>query len=386
MSSPDIVCLGKKPRTEASAWSFTATKDTKFSFAWTIENFSRKMESYDNGKRLESGIFKVRVEGLETSWELRCYPNGLSEDGSGHVSMFLRSTDATLPKTFNRKLSYSLEILNEEGSGILRNKGDRCTNEFSNGWGWEKFVTHEKLKSDESKLLSQDCFEVFCVMKFDGQEVTTIGASSPTNLLLEQKGEKVGTCCSGLVDLLESRVLANVDLVCEGRTFSCHKAILASKSPVFMATFCNDMKEKATGQIDIKGIKPDMVKDMLTHVYGGKIEMLEDKAEELLVAADRYDLNQLKKSCEGMLARSLNIDNCLDFLLLADRHSPVSLKPVVIKFIVENFLEVVAKDSWMEKMTDFSEVFKEVFAELASLRFNNDKKESSSEKRRRNSE
>jgi len=380
MSSPEILCLGEKPRTEASAWSLTDNKDTEFTFAWAIKNFSRKMESYDHGKSLYSDIFTVRVEGLETSWRLQCFPNGKKEAFSGFVGVYLQCTDLTPLKTLKRQLSFTLDLVSVEGSGKqfnqTRNIKKCCSDDsWSIGWGWGKFVTHEKLESEKSKLLPQDCFEVLCVMKFYGPEVTTSGATSPTNLLLapkEVKGEAFS--CSGLVDLLETGVLSDVKLVCEGRIFSCHKAILASKSPVFMATFCNNMKEKATGQINIQGIDPDTVEDMLNHVYGCEIDGLEDKAEELLVAADRYNLKQLKKSCEGVLARSLNISNCLDYLILADRHAPDTLKPVVINFIVENFLEVVALDDWMEKLNNFSKVFREVFDELAALRPHKKKK------------
>ena len=55
--------------------------DTNFSFAWTIENFGRKMEVYKNGECLTSDTFKVEVEGVETAWKLECFPNGKQKIG-----------------------------------------------------------------------------------------------------------------------------------------------------------------------------------------------------------------------------------------------------------------------------------------------------------------
>ena len=50
----------KKPPVDATAWCYTGTReDTNFSFAWTIENFGRKMEIYKNGECLTSDTFKV---------------------------------------------------------------------------------------------------------------------------------------------------------------------------------------------------------------------------------------------------------------------------------------------------------------------------------------
>jgi len=126
------------------------------------------------------------------------------------------------------------------------------------------------------------------------------------------------------------------------------------------------MKEKATGKINIDGIDSDTVQDMLSYIYGGKIDNIDDKSAKLLAAADQYDLKHLKKKCEELLCKSLNISNCLEYLILADLHSTDILKPLVIKFVVENSREVVTQENWKEKLMTFPEVFAEVFNELAS--------------------
>ena len=116
---------------------------------------------------------------------------------------------------------------------------------------------------------------------------------------------------------------------------------------------------------------------MLKYIYGGKIENLEEKATKLLAAADQYDLKLLKKKCEELLCKSLNISNCLDYLILADMHSTDILKPLVIRwdcsfpktlasiflfsrFVVENSREVVTQENWKEKLMTFTDVFAEV--------------------------
>ena len=105
------------------------------------------------------------------------------------------------------------------------------------------------------------------------------------------------------------------------------------RSPVLKAAFVHNMVEKATGKINIDGIESNTVEDMLKYIYGGKIENLEDKATKLLAAADQYDLKLLKKKCEELLCKSLNISNCLDYLILADMHSTDILKPLVIRLV-----------------------------------------------------
>ena len=161
---------------------------------------------------------------------------------------------------------------------------------------------------------------------------------------LESEDGEEGRENKGLLDLLQTGDLADVDVVVGDKTFACHKAILGAKSPFFKAAFQHNMKEKATGKITISSdIESSIVYDMLVYIYGGTIESIEDKSDKLLAAADEYCLKYLKRQCEENLCRTLTIDNCLDLLILADLHSTNILKPHVIKFVVENSREIVTQ-------------------------------------------
>jgi len=364
----------KKPPVEATAWCYTGSReDTNFSFAWTIENFGRKMENYKNGECLTSDTFRVEVEGVETAWKLECFPNGkqkIGEDTAGAVSVFLYPANTS---AINRQFCFAIGFVNEECSRVMKGKGDHCFRDNQNGWGWLKLVTHQTLRFANDKLLPSDCLNILCVMKFRGSEITTSGTSRPTSLLkfsadaveeTEQTAEESEN--KGFLELLQTGELADVDVIAGGRTFNCHKAILGAKSPFFKAAFVHDMKEKATGIINIDGIDSETVSDMLVYIYGGNIERIEEKSDKLLAASDQYVLKHLKRKCEEMLCKSLNISNCLDLLILADLHSTDILKPLVIKFVVENSREVVTQEKWKEKLMMFPEVFADVFSELAS--------------------
>merc|ERR1711936_399180 len=177
----------KKPPVEATAWCYTGTKeDTNFSFAWTIENFGRKMEIYKNGECLTSDTFKVEVEGVETAWKLECFPNGkqkIGEDTAGAVSVFLYPANGS---AINRQFSFAIGFVNEECSRVMKGKGDHCFRDNQNGWGWLKLVTHQTLRFANDKLLPNDCLNILCVMKFRGSEVTTSGTSRPTSCSLHK--------------------------------------------------------------------------------------------------------------------------------------------------------------------------------------------------------
>ena len=61
------------------------------------------------------------------------------------------------------------------------------------------------------------------------------------------------------------------------------------------------------------------------------------------MAADKYNLQQLKAQCEESLIRCLFYENFIDVLLLADKHSADNLKREVLDFIAVN----------KPKLTDF---------------------------------
>jgi len=350
----------KKPPVEATAWCYTASKgETEFSFVWTIENFSRKIEFYNYGKFLTSDAFKIDMGGEGTAWQLKCFPNGNTEDSAKNVSLYLRADNKEAMNT--RKVSSFIAIVGADYSKVVKRSSSHCFEEKEREWGWNKFVSHEHLKSAEANLLVEDRLTILCVVKFVGQELTTSGISKPfptTPLDIEMGPQEEEE--PGLVgpELLQTGYQADVEVVCDERTFSCHKVILGSRSSVLRATLEHDMKEKASGKITIKDIEPNIVEDMLTHMYGGgEIENLEEKADKLLVVADQYDLKKLKIRCEDLLAGSLDISTCLDCLVLADLHSTERLKPFVIKFIAENLREVANQDNWKEMQTNHPKVF-----------------------------
>jgi len=371
----------KKPPVESNGWCYTQIKeDTSYSFAWTVEGFRRKMEDFKNGQCLTSHVFKVTVDGKETQWKLECFPNGkqkVGEDTVGAVSVFLYPINSN---AINKTFSFAIGFVNEENSRVMKGKGEHCFRDNQNGWGWLKLVTHQTLKGegrdgrpDGEKLLPNDSLNILCVMKFKGEDHTSSGSNKPTNISTTVGNEhEVETDLEdnkGLLNMLETGELTDIQVKCGKEMFNCHSAILASRSEVFRAMLVNDMREKATKQINLVDIEPDIFKAILMHIYGGLTNFHDyDKTSKILKAADQYGLLGLKKKCEKSLCSNLTIHNCLEHLITADLHNATKLKQLVIKFVVENAREVTHLSNWKEKLTLYPDIFTEVFSELASHR------------------
>lgn len=87
----------------------------------------------------------------------------------------------------------------------------------------------------------------------------------------------------------------------DGQEFKVHKAMLAARSPVFSAMLEHDNTEEYTsGFVTIPDVEGDVMKKMLLFMYSGQYTDDSDLAEDLLIAADKYQyvlyLNIVKTS------------------------------------------------------------------------------------------
>lgn len=131
---------------------------------------------------------------------------------------------------------------------------------------------------------------------------------------------------SDLVDLFLTGRNSDVSIVAEDETFAVHKIILESRSPVFRALLNNSFKEGNEGIIYIKEIKAPVLKVLLHFTYSdGLPDDLDDNmdcsfAQHLLEAADRFELNRLRKICEKRLCLTVDVDTVATTLTLAEQN------------------------------------------------------------------
>lgn len=161
--------------------------------------------------------------------------------------------------------------------------------------------------------------------------------------------------------LLENKQSTDVVLIVGAEKFAAHKLILSTRSNVFAAMFNCDMKEKHEGIVKIKDIEPATFKLLLEFIYKGQI-VTEDDSEnnskkneavnwsELLLAADKYDIQSLKLICAKKLAENLNTDNVIETYILSDRVKEPELKKVSLSFIMLKKNEVVNSETYQERI------------------------------------
>jgi speckle-type POZ protein len=164
-------------------------------------------------------------------------------------------------------------------------------------------------------------------------------------------------CSGGLSDqlekLFEKMLFSDVVFNIGGREFPAHKSILAARSEFFAAMFQDPTKENLKHQIEIEN-DPEIFEELLRFMYTGRLDTstMETMAVGLLVAADKYLLNDLKSECENYFVREMSSENCVELILHGDLLNPAEHLKKSIKEAAKFFRlfpsHVMETDKWEE--------------------------------------
>ena len=128
-----------------------------------------------------------------------------------------------------------------------------------------------------------------------------------------------------------------------------HISILSMRSPVFSAMFQNYMmKEAKTRKVDIQDIQMNIFKELLNYIYSGRTStpFTEATALDLFVAADKYDISDLKDECVFFLQLCIRIDNAIKLMVWAQLHSAQELIESTLEFTANHAKKICEMEDW----------------------------------------
>lgn len=360
----------KLPPIPCSGWCYTeAEDDIVYDYAWTIERFSRAAANYRTGKTMYSDQFTVAVHGKETRWRLKMYPNGRKNVDQGYVTLFLKDSGRDQPANLRANVKFS--VVDSLGNKTNTKTIDKEYKVLNHAFGYSKFIKHQWLLSPERMLLPEDKLTLLCSITIAGKNIISSGAQRPAGAqtdtaIARNIANKLGSDLSRLLGSPQD-MFSDTKLVCgdRGVELLCHTNILAARSPVFQAMFQHDTAEAQSKVVEMVDVEPEVAMEMLQYIYTGNTRSA-GKEAELLAAADKYSLLELKESCEEVLCRETNIDTVLNMLVLADRHEAVKLKDVCVRFLIENCHTVVRQPGWRELLEPYPALLAEMFEAVAT--------------------
>ena len=319
------------------SWSRNQSTVVGLEHIWIIENFSRLPQR--KGEKLSSPIFSDHQSLNNMEWKIKLYPKGENEESRDFISAYL---ELNIPDS-RLKLSTTMQfmLLNKSQSVIA--KSSVSTEEFSRGnsvWGHPYLLSLDQITPT---TLPGDELHVKCEVTYTVQHTSFYGPY-PTLPLLVSSGS--GSMTTHFKQLFESKEQSDIVIRVKKEKFNAHKTVLSARSPVFRAMFQSNLTETQTNKLKIKGITPAVFKELLRFMYTDQVEQLEELAEELLAAAEKYMLDLLKEKCVAQLAGTITVENCAKLLEFADFHSATGLKTIVLDFIRSQAAEVTETASW----------------------------------------
>jgi speckle-type POZ protein len=139
---------------------------------------------------------------------------------------------------------------------------------------------------------------------------------------------------------LNNETTADFNFKVKNCTIAAHKAIVGARSPLFATIFKQDMNEN--NEIEIEDVELPVFQKMLQFIYTNDCDVGEH-AEELLIAADRYGIIDLKDICEEELKSKLTVDKATRLLTVSDKCQAKTLKKTAVPFINRNAKQVLLK-------------------------------------------
>jgi len=385
---------------------------TKGTHEWLIEDFMKREETtgVSLSTRFTTPCIDAKGVNHETVWRLKAYPKGCDNDHREYISIFINQVSGPVVWVkYNISLlgchSYDRSTyVHNTRKGAVQFLADRR----SSSRGWKKFISLEAVTAPSSSLLHEGGLLIRCTVELEsrddrgvnipGSACSSLNESanslvSPSNVMAANVGtpdtldinerfdhascsKNYGSANSNGVKLenkmnllptlnhftldtasqqfIDSMKYTDLILSIEPSGIAnpieipCHKFMLAKKSDVFDAMFTHDFQETTSNRVIINDLEPEAVMEMVRFMYKGRVQNLERVNQALLVAADKYNIEDLKVVCEISLSDSMDIDNVTDILLLGYTRFSMNLKNKAISFITRNIQAVTISPGWKD--------------------------------------
>ncbi|XP_065205269.1 protein roadkill-like [Planococcus citri] len=331
-----------------SCWCSTVQID-ELKYIWKVDHF--RIVLAENPSTLKSPTFSVHIND-DCQWHLELGNvfdmETLCNDSIG-FGLHLNRNSKCL-RAFSK---FSFSLLNNAQHVIYSSNflySELSSDKDNLGW-------HDFVKKDEVfyKLIPNDSLTIslqLMYFKMDEGSLADIFRGCNTAHLQNYS--------ENFASMLENHKFSDFTISVQGKDYPVHKVILAARSDYFAKMFESGMKENELNRAEITDVKEDVMNEILKFIYTGQCENVDKLADGLLAAADKYDIDQLKKICLKTISKSISVDNAPNLLVLADLYHENELKSKVIDFILTKTAEIKNSRAWNNIMPMYPQLLNEV--------------------------
>ena len=220
------------------------------------------------------------------------------------------------------------------------------------GINYPAFMTRSGILNDSNSILKDGalCIDVTIQVRDELEELY----DPEENRAHQNKGLK----------LLKNKEKADVSINIRGELFQVHSLILDNYAPL-LADYCKQNDGSSNGDI-----RPDVFQKVLEYVYSGICpfgDIVGKFGKELIDAANRFELVELKLAIERLLVRERILDktNVADYIVFADAQSCPLLKEYAISYFLLHAKEILNSD-YSKALRESGELLSEIIKMLTS--------------------
>ncbi|KAM4625831.1 kelch-like ECH-associated protein 1A [Polymixia lowei] len=128
--------------------------------------------------------------------------------------------------------------------------------------------------------------------------------------------------------------------------FKVHKVVLASCSPYFRAMFTSSFKECHASEVTVRDVCPQVVGRLIDFAYTSRITVGEKCVLHVLLAAMRYQMEDVAKACCDFLSKHLEPANVIGIARFAEEIGCSELHQKSREYINTHFNEVTKMEEF----------------------------------------
>ena len=262
-----------------------------------------------------------------------------------------------------------------KNSDDYTSKSSSNTFHNKNGWGWDRFIKKIELKNDDNKFLPNNVLTLLCHFEtftstdpeFQIVHLNVIEDESIPKKKRKLENNKVDIFGNHLQTMFEDKSFSDMILIVDNQELKVNKCVLAAASPIFCSIFKKDQCGKSRSSLTIFDMSYDVINELIRFIYTKKIEFLHDIAHELISAAHKYGINDLKELCEESLCKNINVDNALKLLHIADLNNARYLKEFTSNFIIKHRKHFIDNCEFKEMMETNPRLLQPLFFSIVNF-------------------
>lgn len=155
-----------------------------------------------------------------------------------------------------------------------------------------------------------------------------------------------------LNSLRQNSRFCDVEIVAGGKVMKAHRAVLSASSPYFQAMFTNGLLEEQKETIELHSVAPHILNSLVDFIYTGEVTISQENVQDLMVAADMLELNEVVLGCTEFLKQELHDTNAIGIYRFAEGHNCEDLAKAALDYIQKHFPRICLEEEFYDLPKD----------------------------------